>query len=378
MKTLFFSPHNIVTAKTGAHTLMRSLLRESCESGETFFISSKITSDREWSNTDIFSLEAEFELPVILLDQDIDWSSPGCSARLESEAHINFSEFYGFLSQRVERVSETFCPDQIIVNYPYWHFLMKSKHSYTNTVCVTHDLLDYNRALQLQVASDLKAGVDCFETSYLSSFDPFLTSREFDALSRFHNVWTVADCETSLLVENGFPATDIRQLNDVYTYIGQIRENNSLAGADIGGAQSTYYSMVASDSIFNLHAILLFINKILPRVRRLYPAVTIKIAGSIDRHFQHKRIPNLEFCGYIDDVKSFVKRSRALLVPQVLATGRQIKLVEFSELGSIIIMFDRLSGSNSIELNSSFKVVASLDEFADAILELSGEVNDSD
>lgn len=371
MRTLFYSPHNIVTAKTGAHTLMRSLLKESCESGETFFLSSKITSDRKWSNTELLALEGEFELPAVLLDQEIDWTSPGYSALLESEAHTNFAEFYGSLSQRVERVRETFCPDQLIVNYAYWHFLMKSKYSYTNTVCVTHDLLDYNRALRLQVASDLRAGIDCFETSYLSSFEPFLTNREFDALARFHNVWTVADHETRLLVEKGFPAADIRQLDDAYTGIAQIRERDCLGNLE--AEESPYFSMVASDNIFNLHAILLFINKILPRVRTFYPAVTIKIAGSIDRHFQRQRVPNLEFCGYVDDAKSFVKRSKAFLAPQVLATGRQIKLVEFSGLGSPIIMFDRLRESNNVDLNSSFNVVETPDEFADAILELSGE-----
>jgi hypothetical protein len=372
MRTLFFSPHNIAKAKTGAHTLMRSLLRESCESGETFFISSKITSDRKWSNAEICALAADFDLPVILLDHDVDWSSPGCSAVLESEAHTNFSEFYGFLSQRIDRVTETFCPDQIIVNYAYWHFLMKEKHSYINTVCVTLDLLDYNRVLRSQVASDLKAGVDCFTTSYLSSFEPFLTNREFDALARFDNVWTVVDCETRLLVENGFPAANIRQLNDAYTDIGRIREPKSLPYAEVG-QPPPYFSMVSSDNLFNLHGILLFINKILPRIRALHPAVMIKVAGSIGQHFQRQRVPNVEFCGYIDDVRAFVKHSKALLVPQVLATGRQIKLVEFSELGLPIIMFDRLRDSNNVDLNSCFKVVETPDEFADEMLELSGK-----
>jgi|688.fasta_scaffold224697_1 hypothetical protein len=90
----------------------------------------------------------------------------------------------------------------------------------------------------------------------------------------------------------------------------------------------------------NIKAIRYFVNEIFPIIRIKYPNLNFNIIGSSFNKIYYRDIlgfKGVNFIGFVDDLKSFVKNQRFFVAPMISGSGLQNKVIEAMGLGKIVI-----------------------------------------
>lgn len=99
----------------------------------------------------------------------------------------------------------------------------------------------------------------------------------------------------------------------------------------------------------NIDAVRWIINQIAPRLLKIYPEVTIHIAGSaMPKAMFEKKIKNVVFHGKVENMHKFMSEHGTLIVPLKSGSGVRIKILEALSIGVPIISSEK--GKEGINL----------------------------
>ena len=156
---------------------------------------------------------------------------------------------------------------------------------------------------------------------------------ERDALRRFDEVTAVSDIDRARLIALGGSAhriTTVPNGVDVGAISFQGRSDTPSPGRLVYPGSLTYTP--------NLDACAFFAERILPLVRAQRPATTLAITGKKPAVLPPAlRADGVELLGYVDDVRSVVGDSAAMVVPLRQGGGTRLKILEAMALGTPVV-----------------------------------------
>ncbi len=101
----------------------------------------------------------------------------------------------------------------------------------------------------------------------------------------------------------------------------------------------------------NAAGMLRFVREILPRVRRGLPATRLAIVGRNPSPAVRRlaRVPGVEVTGEVPDVRPYLRRAAAAVVPLQLSRGVQNKLLEAAAMGLPAVVSARVAAGTALE-----------------------------
>lgn len=107
----------------------------------------------------------------------------------------------------------------------------------------------------------------------------------------------------------------------------------------------------------NYEAMDYFLREIFPRIKSETPGVKLRITGATDgvRLDTLRRDENVQFTGYLDDVRPAVASSTACVVPLLTGAGTRLKVLEAMALGTPVVSTSK--GVEGLEVESGKHVL---------------------
>lgn len=127
----------------------------------------------------------------------------------------------------------------------------------------------------------------------------------------------------------------------------------------------------------NRDAVIFFLNDIFPLVRQAEPDLRLLITGAYDGivptelvngHVDH--LQNVEFSGYVDDIRPLVAQSAVCVVPLLAGGGTRLKILEAFALGTPVVATTKAAEGLNVQPGVHLLVADSPAKFAAAVLRL--------
>ncbi len=128
----------------------------------------------------------------------------------------------------------------------------------------------------------------------------------------------------------------------------------------------------AMDYFANIEAVEWFVNEIFPLIREQEPQVKFFIAGSnptkqVKQLAQH---PGVTVTGYVEDLRPYLHKATACVVPLRIARGVQNKLLEAMAAGKAIVATPEAAAGLHLTDGEELLTAATPREFADTVLRI--------
>lgn len=122
----------------------------------------------------------------------------------------------------------------------------------------------------------------------------------------------------------------------------------------------------------NVATALYLYQQIMPLIWQQRPEVTLTIVGSKPpKAIQNlARDPRVEVTGYVEDIRSYVRRAEVMLSPMVYSVGIQNKVLEAMALGTPVVVAAQAAAALGAQHGRDLLVAESAHEFAKATLRL--------
>jgi len=124
----------------------------------------------------------------------------------------------------------------------------------------------------------------------------------------------------------------------------------------------------------NLDAVNYFISEILPLVKEQRPRARLLVTGKIDDSIRASipANPNVEFTGYLEDVRPRVGSAWLSVIPLRVGGGTRLKILESLAMGTPVISTSK--GAEGLNLKSGRDIIIrdNPEEFADEVVKLLG------
>lgn len=123
----------------------------------------------------------------------------------------------------------------------------------------------------------------------------------------------------------------------------------------------------------NVHAVLWFVNKVLPKVREIFPDVKFYIVGrnpssEID-HLKYDK--HIIVTGFVKDIRPYFDQATIYVCPMVSGTGIKNKLLEAMAMGKPIVASSlSIQGISDAEDTNCLLTANTVSEFSDRITDL--------
>lgn len=238
--------------------------------------------------------------------------------------------------------------DAFVVNYPYLSKAFEYAPSHVYRILDTHDRFTGRR--QLLEAQGI--GREYFHTTQ---------DQEAIALQRSDLIWAIKEQEEDFFRQ--ISPTPVCTLHHIEPQnpIGRVltpEDEDYLVLGNIGVRNS-----------INVQNAKAFIHNVLPKFRKYLAPIKIKFAGGMCTDLQEfAGRGGIELMGWVESVESFYAAIDAIVVPMTFSTGLKIKAVEALTTGLPIVAHKH--AMEGIPINHSFQACQSLDEIAEACLEL--------
>jgi sugar transferase (PEP-CTERM/EpsH1 system associated) len=122
----------------------------------------------------------------------------------------------------------------------------------------------------------------------------------------------------------------------------------------------------------NLDAMDFFLHQVFPLVKAKRPGVTLRITGCTDG-VPVDRLPlneGVTLTGYLDDIRPYVARSWACVVPLRVGGGTRLKILEAMALGTPVVSTGKGAEGLKVTHGEDILIADTPAEFADAVLRL--------
>ena len=238
--------------------------------------------------------------------------------------------------------------DAFVVNYTYLSKAFEYAPSHVYRILDTHDRFTGRR--QLLAAQGI--GREYFHTTQ---------DQEAIALERADLVWAIKEQEEDFFRE--IASSSVGTLHHIEPQISITRQRSPededyLVLGNIGVRNS-----------INVENAKGFLRAVLPKFRKYLAPIKIKFAGSLCVDLQEFAWRGgVELMGWVETVESFYEAIDAIVVPMTFSTGLKIKAVEALTTGLPIVAHKH--AMEGIPTNHPFQACESLDEIAEACLEL--------
>ncbi len=121
----------------------------------------------------------------------------------------------------------------------------------------------------------------------------------------------------------------------------------------------------------NIDAIVYFVREILPLVRDRAPSATLEIVGAEPpREVLELASPSVKVEGLVADVRPYLERAAALVIPLRIGGGTRLKLVEAVAMGCPVVSTSVGAEGLGFENGAHLAIADRPREFADAVLEV--------
>lgn len=209
-------------------------------------------------------------------------------------------------------------PDLILTSY--WHlymlprFLPRYRHA-----LITHDL-DF-------LVGRRQTG------AFAGRIDRWMKRRtEMMAYENYGTILTVTvgDC-IKLREEFGEGKKDIQALPVVM-------DLEKFAPGDRERDRSTILFTGAFSSDFNTDALGFFVEEVFPRILEKKPETILKVVGpGVARDLLERRLPNVEFTGYVEDIRAHLAGCSLLVLPLRFGGGIRIRMIEAAAMAVPVV-----------------------------------------
>jgi sugar transferase (PEP-CTERM/EpsH1 system associated) len=149
------------------------------------------------------------------------------------------------------------------------------------------------------------------------------------------------------------------------------------------GVDSEYFKPIASekkyDLIFtgnmgyppNVNAACFLVNEILPRVRKIFPHVSLVLAGaSPNAQVLELRGEKIDVTGWTEDIRDYYAAAKIFIAPMKIGTGLQNKLLEAMAMKIPCITSALANNALSAKNGEEIMVGQTAQEFADLVIDL--------
>jgi len=120
----------------------------------------------------------------------------------------------------------------------------------------------------------------------------------------------------------------------------------------------------------NLDALIYFLQKIWPLILRVRPDARLSITGRTEG-VPLDRLPKSDgvtFTGYLDDIRPWIARSRASVVPLRIGGGTRLKILESMALGTPVVSTSKGAEGLDVEHGRNILIADDPISFADSLL----------
>jgi glycosyltransferase involved in cell wall biosynthesis len=130
----------------------------------------------------------------------------------------------------------------------------------------------------------------------------------------------------------------------------------------------------------NVNATMYFVNKIYPKVKKVYPDFEFNIIGgnATKEISSLSNIDGINVHGFVDDVAGLIQEQRLVVAPMVSGSGLQNKIIESMKLKKMVITTkigsDGLTGLKGNEL----VIADNTDDFIDKLVYYLDDENSND
>jgi glycosyltransferase involved in cell wall biosynthesis len=360
-KTLVFFPHNPYPASTGAHRRCLEMLAGLRDLGcEIVLFSSNLYSDQGWTQESIDTLKSKYGIETFIYQRtqaDVQYLESCCTKSQVSKVNWDYFNAPGMMNS-FKQIFRQFKPNLVMVSYSLWGKLISGEEF--DSVIKVIDTIDIF-SLTMQMFQIL--------TPHFSQqpIDPFSIAPEITNEDFFKNL-------------NLHPEKEEYDICDLYDYTIAISQKEGDLFADhtqqtkqlyvpmtvdlpkISNTYSESPLFVISSNCFNIQGAVYFTTKILPLIVKSIPDFKLQVAGAGGSRLA--AIPELDICGFVEDLSPLYIQSGFAICPLIGGTGQQVKIVEAMAHGLPVIALINVAETSPIEHGINGFIAHNAEEFA--------------
>jgi glycosyltransferase involved in cell wall biosynthesis len=360
-KALVFFPHNPYPACTGAHRRCLEMLSGLRDLGcEILLFSSNLYTDQAWNQQSIDILKSKYGIDTFIYqgtENDLRYLE-ACRAKSQA-GQMNWDYFNA--PGMMDSFKQVFCqfkPNLVMVSYSLWGKLVSGREF--ASVVKAIDTIDlFSLTMQMfqiltphfsQQPIDLDTiAPEITNENFWHSIDLHPDPQEYNICDLYDYTIAISKKEGALLIEN------TQQTENLYVPMT----------VDIPTVINTYTSsplFVISGNCFNLQGATYFIKKVLPLISNSIPDFNLQVVGAGGNRFTN--IPELDICGFVEDISSLYAHSRFAICPLISGTGQQVKIVEAMAHGLPVVALINVAKTSPIEHGINGFIAHNAEEFA--------------
>lgn len=377
---LIFSPTNPASPRHGAHLRIIQQISSITQVAEVVLASCSHASDTDWppnlretagklnvSRIEIYE-RSKYRLFEFIASpiKAIEWLSR--IARL-TNSNFNLSRAVRrYIRQKwFKRLTTFHDPVAVVINYPYWGYLVDDLDKRIFRILEPLDLIEINQHLQSEVIQQLiidqpnatlQRPTDSF--SYISSLEQLpenIRDRlaiEISVYSKFNLIWSISERDTKI-------AKSIDPILQIETILPS---PSNLDSTTI--PRQDFALLPIGPNVFNLYSTLLFISEIEPLIS--YPSEgRILVTGASYLNLSVSYPPRVTYLGLIHNFDHCLASARFVIAPTAVGTGQQVKIFEALWRGTPVICFRSAVPSLLKSIIHGLVLVDTQQEFADAM-----------
>jgi glycosyltransferase involved in cell wall biosynthesis len=383
-KVLVFFPHNLWPPRTGAHQrgleIMSGLRELGCA---VALASSTLTTDTPWQDSSIAELREAgiarvhlYEptpsderyvrlwqsyyrpnylwLPVVRRLYPLGMREAPFNTRMRTPPGMR-AWFDGVIRETA--------PDMIVMSYAYWDRLVNhSKLKSITRVVDTIDMVTLNQRMQKAVRDLLPVplrvgGVPervLREDFFDGQFSP--APEELQTYDRYDYSIAIAAKEAEI-IRQGTRRTKV-------VLLPMTVEPRYIANRYTDAAL-----FPVGPNFFNTQGYLYFVNRVLPRVRKLAPSFSLRVTG--DRNvIPQEPVEGVTFSGFVPELSTVYEGARFVVCPVFGGTGQQVKIVEAMAHGLPVVALRAAAERSPMRHGVNGLVAENAEEFAGHVVRL--------
>jgi glycosyltransferase involved in cell wall biosynthesis len=360
-KTLVFFPHNPCPASTGAHRRCLEMLAGLKELGcEILLFSSNLYTDQSWTQESIDFLKSKYGIDTFIYqaqEADIQYLRDCRSKPQVNRMNWAYFNAPGMMNS-FKQIFHQYQPNLVMVSYSLWGRLVDGEEF--KSVVKVIDTIDIF-SLTMQMFSTLTPH---FSQQLIDPFSiaPAITSEDFFANLNLrpeqeeYDICDLYDYTIAISQKEGALFTEhTQQTNNLYVPMT----------VDLPKITNTYRELplfVISGNCFNLQGAIYFTTKVLPLIIESIPDFKLRVIGAGGSRLA--AIPELDVCGFVEDLLPLYAQSGFAICPLIGGTGQQVKIVEAMAHGLPVVALINVAETSPIEHGVNGFIAHNAEEFA--------------
>jgi glycosyltransferase involved in cell wall biosynthesis len=121
---------------------------------------------------------------------------------------------------------------------------------------------------------------------------------------------------------------------------------------------------------FNTQGYLYFVNRVLPRVRKLAPSFSLRVTGAYRDVLPQESVEGVVFSGFVPELSTVYEGARFVVCPVFGGTGQQVKIVEAMAHGLPVVALKAAAERSPMRHGVNGLVAENAEEFAEHVVNL--------